>query len=182
MTNIVARKYVNALVKIYSERELELVRESLEKIVSAMSIQKLRFILVSKEVSHAKKVELLVEISENTDSKFSNFIRLLVDKQKIDYVASMSEELRKYLASRKGSVSGLITASFDVSPEVKSTLEKSLSHRLGKSVELDVDTHSGHGFNGIRVDLDDISVEVEIEKTKLKDSIIEHILKSDKIL
>ena len=182
MTNIVARKYVNALIKVYSEQELEDVRIALEKIANAMNIQKLRFILVSKEVSHAKKAELLIDISENKDAKFSNFVKLLVEKQKIDYVASMSEELRKYLVSRKGSVTGLITANFNISSEIKSSLEKSLSHRLGKKVELAVDAHPAHEFDGIRVDLDDISVEVEIEKTKLKDAIIEHVLKSDKIL
>lgn len=183
MTNVVARKYVNALTKSYPESELEGVMVALSKIANALTIQKLRFILVSKEVSHSAKSELLLEASEKQqDPKFANFVKLLVDKQKIEYVASMAEELRKYLASRKGSVSGVVTANFNVTDEIKSALEKSLSNKLGKSVELSVDTHASHQFDGIRVNLDDISVEVEIEKNRLKNQIIEHVLKSDKIL
>ncbi len=182
MTNIVAKKYVNALIKVYSEKELETIHSSLLKISSAMSIQKLRFILVSKDVSHADKASLLIDISENSSAKFGNFIKLLVDKQKIDFVPSMAEELRKHLASKKGTVTGLVTANFNVPDTVKSALEKSLTHKLGKTVHLTVDAHPAHEFDGIRVDFDDISVEVEIEKTKLKDAIIEHVLKSDKIL
>lgn len=182
MTSIVARKYVNALIKIYSEVELENIYSSLLKISVAMSIQKLRFILVSKDVSHSEKASLLVEISENSDNRFANFLRLLVDKQKIEFIPAMAEEIRKYLASRKGSVSGVITANFTVSSDIRVALEKSLSTKLGKNVELSIDENTSHTFNGVRVELDDISVEVEIEKTKLKDAIIEHVLKSDKIL
>jgi|GEM_PF-5715865 len=182
MTSIVARKYVNALIKAYSEKELDTVYGSLIKIVSAMSIQKLRFILVSKDVSHTEKADLLLSIAESSDKKFANFLKLLVDKQKIDFVPSMAEELRKYIASKKGSVSGLVAANFVVSDELKSSLEKSLSSRLGKKVELSVDTQPTTQFDGVRVNLEDISVEVEIEKSKLKNAIIEHVLKSDKIL
>jgi F0F1-type ATP synthase delta subunit len=145
---------------VYPENELEGIRLSLTKIAKAFEIQKLKFILVSKEVSHSEKAELLVEISENKDPKFANFVKQLVDKKKIEYVASMAEELRKYLAKRMGSVNGVVTANFHVSDEVKLSLEKSLSHKLGKSVELQVDAHPAHEFDGIKVVLDDISVEV----------------------
>jgi len=182
MTNVVARKYVNALIATYPASELVAVHSSLVKIASALSIQKLRFIMVSNDVSHAQKAALLTEIAENKDQKFANFIRLVIDKQKIDFAPSMAEELRKYIASKKGSVSGLVTANFNISEELKSSLEASLSKKLNKNVELSVDAHPAHEFDGIRIDLDDIGVEVELENTKLKDAIIEHVLKSDKIL
>jgi F-type H+-transporting ATPase subunit delta len=182
MTNVVARKYVKALILTYPSSELAIVHASLVKIASALSIQKLRFIMVSNDVSHAQKASLLVEIAENNDPKFANFVRLVVDKQKIDFAPSMAEELRKYIASKKGSVGGVVTANFNITAELKSSLEASLSKKLNKQVELAVDAHPAHEFNGIKIDLDDIGVEVEIEKTKLKNEIIEHVLKSDKIL
>jgi F-type H+-transporting ATPase subunit delta len=182
MTNVVARKYVKALILTYTSDEVSVVHTSLVKIASALNIQKLRFIMVSNDVSHAQKASLLVEIAENNDSKFANFIRLVVDKQKIDFVPSMAEELRKHIASKKGSVSGVVTANFNITTELKNSLEASLSRKLNKQVVLAVDAHPAHEFNGIKIDLDDIGVEVEIEKTKLKNEIIEHILKSDKIL
>jgi F-type H+-transporting ATPase subunit delta len=182
MTNVVARKYVKALILTYLPNELVEVHCSLVKVASALSVQKLRFIMVSNDVTHAQKASLLIEIAENNNQKFANFIRLVVDKQKIDFVPSMAEELRKYIAGKKGSVSGVITANFNISTELKNSLEASLSKKLNKQVELAVDAHPAHEFNGIKIDLDDIGVEVELEKTKLKNEIIEHILKSDKIL
>ena len=53
--------------------------------------------------------------------------------------------------------------------------------KLSKTISLNFEKVTKEAFNGIKVEIDDLGIEVEIDKRKIKNSLVEHILSSNKI-
>lgn len=85
------------------------------------------------------------------------------------------------LAQKSGKVSGIATACFDVEASDLSEISQMLSKKLNREVELVFVKTDASGFNGIKVEISDLGIEIEINKNALKKSIIAHVLNTSKI-
>lgn len=181
MVSSVSKKYTKALAGAQSETELKQTYVSLRNISSALKISKFQDILASKDISIEQKALLISEISENKDAKFANLISLLLKAGRIEIVPAIAEGIRELLAAKSGKADGKTIASFDVDAADLSTISKALSLKLNRDIALSFEKTDTAHFNGIKVEIDDLGVEVEINKDALKKSVIAHILNTTKI-
>jgi F-type H+-transporting ATPase subunit delta len=181
MVSSVSKKYTKAMISLLNEAQLAQSYKALKNISSALKISKFQDILGSKDVSIEQKAALLSEISENNDTKLANLFYLLLKAKRIEIVPAIAEEIREYLAVKSGKAEGTATASFDVAAEDIKEISRVLSLKLNREIELSFVKTDASNFNGIKVEIEDLGVEVEINKDALKKSIIAHILNTTKI-
>lgn len=181
MVSAVSKKYTKALIASQNDEELAQSYKALSKIGAALEISKLQDVLGSAEVSSEQKAALLLEISESENVKLSNFISLLLKTKRVDIAPTVAEEIRKFLAAKSGKARGIAVASFDVDQSDLAEIAKALSDKLQRDIELSFCKTDVTHFNGIKVEIDDLGVEVEINKDALKKSVITHILNTTKI-
>jgi F-type H+-transporting ATPase subunit delta len=181
MVSSISKKYTKALTTSQTDAQLEQSYVALNNISSALKISKFQDILGSKDISLDKKASLISEISGSSDAKLSNFISLLLKANRVEIVPAVAEEIREFLANKSGKAEGRVTASFDVGSAELEEISKVLSTKLKREIGLTFEKTDTAHFNGIKVEIDDLGVEVEINKDALKKSVIAHILNTTKI-
>lgn len=181
MVSAVSKKYTKALTSALSETELNKSYEALNKVSSALKLSKTHDILSAKNISVDDKAALITQVADYNDAKFSNFISLLLKAKRVEMIPEIAEEIREYLAQKTGKVEGKAIASFDVDSSDIDAIAKTLSTKLKREVSLVFKKVDSATFNGIKVEIDDLGVEVEVNKDALKKSVIAHILNTNKI-
>lgn len=181
MVSTISKKYTKALIASQDDKGLLESYEALSNIGMALTTPKLQDILGAKEITNEQKAKLLIEISGSDNVKLSNFIHLLLKTKRVDIAMSVAEEIRKFLAAKSGKARGVAVASFYVEESDLSQIAVALGAKLQREIELSFYKTDSSRFNGIKVEIDDLGVEVEINKDALKNSIITHILNTTKI-
>lgn len=181
MVTILSRKYAKALCELQNIEKLSSTLQSLNRLSIAAKNAKFKDIMAAKEVGAQEKISLLCDISQNDDAQFKNFIALLQEKKRVELIPDITEEIRKYIAMSIGVHEAKVVANFHISDSQIRAIEQAICTRLSKKITLEFDQVAKETFNGIKVEIDDLGVEVEIDKGKIKNSLVGHILSSSKI-
>ena len=175
MRELIAKKYVNALLKSTTSEELNSILSSLESLVSAFEMVKFQNIIQSPHVSSSQKESLVIELLENPSQKLINFIKLLGEKDRLSMLPAIKSDLDYQLSLQQNRFEGLVEGSFELSSEQLSALEKSFGNKFNARIEL---RSQKSDYPGIRISLDDLGVEVSFSLERLKAQMAEHILKA----
>lgn len=175
MEELVAKRYVKALVETSSIKELEKYNELLKVLSDLFEQKEISQILLSPEIDEKKKCELLLDALKDVDDKFKNLIKLLAEKKRIYLIPEISKELQKELYSLKNEYEGLVYSETDLDEKEIKEIEDTLSKRVGAKVVL---KKAPQKYDGIKVEVDSLGIEISFSRSKLKNQIIEHILKA----
>ncbi|GEM_PF-1070717 len=181
MVSSISKKYTKAFIVSQSSAELQGSYEALSNIAVALKISKFQDILGSREVSNEQKSSFLIEISGSKNAKFISFVALLLKSKRVDIIPAVAEGIREFLSAKSGKARGVVLASFGVGSAELSEISKTLSLKLQREIELSFRKVDANLFSGIKVEIGDLGVEVEINKNALQKSVITHILNTNKI-
>jgi F-type H+-transporting ATPase subunit delta len=175
MSSTVAKKYVNALMSSCTENELSVVYALLTELLKAFKIDKFNNIILSPDVTLANKENLVLSLVETKNAKFENFIKLLNCNDRLGLIPSIAKELKYQVSLKKNAFEGEIFSNFEITKAQIATLEANFSKKFNAQVTL----HSTvNDYPGIKVQLDDLGVEVSFSLERLKAQLTEHILKA----
>jgi F-type H+-transporting ATPase subunit delta len=174
MEELIAKRYVKALVSI-SKESIEEYSNILGEIALAFQIPKFRNIIESPEVSKADKTDIVISSMKKTDDKIKNFIKLLGENSRLDLIEAIAKELQYQLALKKNEFQGKIISSKKLSQGQVSKLESSFSEKLKCNIVL---SQENSNYDGVKVEIDDLGIEIGFSKERLQAQIIEHILKA----
>lgn len=175
MREIVAKKYVKALILAFNANEIDKVSDEFSKLASAFSISKFNFIIDSPMIDAKSKVEFLLSlVDDGKNEKLVNFLMLLSHRGRLHLIPEISKELEYQKALRDAKFKGIISGNIDLNPAQKSELEDKFSKKFNVKVELETVKNE---FNGIKIELDDLGVEVSFSIDRLKAQMSEYILK-----
>ncbi len=175
MEELIAKRYVKALIESCDERELEEIEAYLMALSKLFKDWKIKEILLSPEVSKEEKLKLLLEPLQGANKKLLNLIKLLAEKGRLGIVPAMARELKDQLALMKKHFEGRVYSEFELSKDELSKIEEALAKRLDAKVEL---SQAKEPYDGIKVEVDTVGVEIEFSKSKIKKQLIENILKA----
>ena len=175
MKEVIAKRYVKALKLSSSTEELEGFHKVLDSISIALLEPKFADIIYSNEVSKEVKINLILDSVKNIDDKLKNFIRIIGEYKRFDILPEVTKELRYQLALNKNRFEGKIFTSKKLTNAQIKELTKSFNEKLNTEVIL---TQEIGEFNGVKVEIDDLGVEIGFSKDRLQSQIIEHILKA----
>jgi len=176
MEELIAKRYVKALGESMGSENLETIFEIFSAIAENFTSVSFTDVMENPEVTKADKVSiLLAAIASAKSEKLNNFLKLLVENGRINIIPAMAEEMRKEIARSSKKFSGVVYSNEELDA---ATLEN-LSVGLGKKVDADVAlTFVKVDFDGIKVEVSDLDMEINFSKTRVNSQLIDHILKA----
>lgn len=175
MREILAKKYVNALIKSSEDEELENIHSLLKEISQAFISEKFHNIIMSPDILRAKKAEFILSLVEQDDSRFVNLIKLLAQNERLNLIPAIAEELKYKISLKKNVYEGEVISNFEIGDEQISKLEENFSKKFDSSIKLNKVVSD---YPGVKIQLDDLGVEVSFSLERLKTQMAEHILKA----
>lgn len=175
MSGAIAKKYVNALVSSCNDSELSEVYGVLSEMAEAFKVEKLNYIILSPDVSSGDKTALVISLMSAATPKSQNFIKILGENDRLNLIPAIAKELNYQLSLKNNRFEGEIISNFKITAAQLSKLEENFSKKFNAEIKLHSTVNT---YPGIKIQLDDLGVEVSFSLERLKAQMSEHILKA----
>jgi len=175
MIDLVAKRYVKAIMIDSDNKSLTTIFNELNTISNAFLSDKFTSIIKSTDVSVDNKVELILSFLKRASKKTTNLIKLLGEKKRLDIIPEIVNILENELAVLNNSYTGIIHTNVKLSTQEVTKLAKQFASKFDVTLKL---TQNVCNYDGIKVDIDGLGIEVGFSKDRLKAQLVEHILKA----
>jgi F-type H+-transporting ATPase subunit delta len=176
MEELIAKRYIKALKNTSNIESLKIIALIFETLSESFSNDKFTQIINNPDVSKDQKEEILLASVKSTNSKdVNNLIKLLVENNRINIIPAIAEVLRKEVASILKEYKGIIYSDELIDAKVIKDLSIGLGKRFESNIIL---SFVKNDFNGIKVDVADLGVEINFSKSRINSQIVEHIVKA----
>ena len=176
MNDLVAKRYVKALVDGRDNKVINSISDKLNIISSAFADEKFNSIVSSPEVAVSAKVNLVISLVDlSNDTILSNFIKLLGEKRRLNIIPEIAFELKTQIAKMNSSYVGTVYTNKELSNSYISSIEEQFSKKFNVKLSL---SQNVCDYDGIKVDIDGLGVEISFSKDRLRTQLINHILKA----
>ena len=174
MNDLVAKRYVKALIEARDSYAVSNISYSLNIISSAFGDEKFISIISSPEISDCAKVDFIISLVAY-DETLKNFIKLLAEKRRLSLLPFIANELNVQIAKMNNSYVGVVYTNLELSSDYVSSIEEQFSRKFDLKLSL---SQKVCDYDGIKVDIDGLGVEISFSKERLKSQLIDHILKA----
>jgi len=176
MEALIAKRYVKALTSLMDDASLQHTTELFAALAKAFEEKAFAELVNNPDVAAEAKEKLLLSLVEGAKSEaINNLIRLLVEKRRINVIPAIAEELRLAMARRNKTYEGKVYSNDSVDDKTLEALSGDLGKKMGATIAL---TYVASDYDGIKVEVEDLGVEINLSKTRLSAQLIEHILKA----
>ncbi len=175
MIDLVAKRYVKALMSQRDNESLNSVYNELKVISAAYSDEKFLSIISSIDIKNDDKVKFILSLLDSCSEATTNLIKLLGDKKRLNIIPEMVHSLEKELSVINNSYVGIVYTNNELSLSEMEKLNSQFSKKFDVNLLLSQNICE---YNGIKVDIDGLGVEVSFSKERLKSQMIDHILKA----
>lgn len=176
MEELIARRYIKALKEAVGESALENAAYLFDLLASEFENVKFSQLMANPSVAKSEKLEILHAAVKTAKSEaVNNFLALLVENGRIGIIPAIAVELKKEIARLTKSYSGNVYSKNEIDA---ATLE-GLSAGLGKKVDANIALEFiKTDFDGVKVEVNDLGIEINFSKNRVNTQLIEHILKA----
>jgi F-type H+-transporting ATPase subunit delta len=175
MKDLIAKRYVKALLEGRDVASTTAVLKELTEISSAYADDKFIAIITSSEVNSDKKVELINSLVDGCSDATSNLVKLLGSNKRLDIIPFIVKELNTQIAALNNTFTGVVYTNSELGNEYISSIEEKFSKKFDVNLTL---TQNVCDYDGIKVDIEGLGVEISFSKQRLKSQMIDHILKA----
>jgi len=176
MEAMIAQRYVKALASVLDQASLENVKTLFEALADAYNDKKFADLMNDPHIDAAVKESMLLSIVESAQSgAVNNLIKLLVEKRRIALIPEMAEAFRLSLAAMNKTYEGSVYSNTAVDAATLEALSSDLGKKMDATISL---AFVASDYDGIKVEVEDLGVEVSLSKSRLNAQVIEHILKA----
>jgi len=175
MIELVAKRYVKALMIQRDNDSLNLVYNELKTVASAFKDEKFISIIGSTDFTVDAKIDLIKSFLGNASEVVVNLIKLLGEKKRLDIIPEIVKELEKELAVLSNSYTGIVYTNKELSSQEMEKLSGQFAEKFNVDLSL---SQNVCDYDGIKVDIDGLGCEVAFSKSRLKSQMIDHILKA----
>ena len=176
MEELIAKKYIKAMNNSVDASSIASIATVFSTLAESFKDEKFINIIDNPNVSISDKSTILLDAVKSVKSnEVNNFIKLIVENKRINVIPAIAEEMRKDLAKTTKTYAGVIYSDSDIDAKVISELSSGLSKRFDSKISL---VHVKNDFDGIKVDVEDLGIEINFSKSRINDQMIEHIIKA----
>jgi F-type H+-transporting ATPase subunit delta len=175
MIDLVAKRYVKALMADRSVEDLTVIYNELKTISTAYGDDKFLHIIGSTEVAQSSKVDLILSFLDSCSDATKNIVKLLGNNKRLDIIPSIVETLNKELSILNNTYEGIVYTNAELSSADMDKINAQFAQKLNVNLQL---TQNVCDYDGIKVDIDGLGCEISFSKERLKSQMIEHILKA----
>lgn len=175
MNDLIAKRYVKALLDGRDVKSATAICNDLKTISSAFADEKFNSIIASSEVKSSDKVDLVISFLDNCSDDLKNFLKLLGTNKRLSLIPEIVKELESNVAKMNNSYTGVVYTNKELSAKYVEDIEKQFSKKFDVNLSL---SQNVCDYDGIKVDIDSLGVEISFSKERLKSQMIDHILKA----
>jgi F-type H+-transporting ATPase subunit delta len=173
MEELIAKRYAKALGA--TAKDVKSLVAKLNVLSDALSNDDIQTILLSPIVDVDKKTQMILASLDKDDTVLTNFIKLLGEKKRLDLIPSITKVLNAEIQKETNVYEGVLKSSKKLDDKKIQKLEKTLSNYTGATIKLNQEKSD---LDGLRVSVDDLGIEVNFSKERVKEQLIDFIKKS----
>jgi len=176
MEAMIAKRYVKALASVMNAADLANTKTLFDALADAFNEKSFADVINDPQIGDAAKEGLLLDIVASANSAaVNNLIKLLVEKRRLSVIPALAEELRLSLAAVNRTYTGRVYSNTAVDASTLAALSSDLGKKVDATITL---SYIASDYDGIKVEVEDLGVEVSLSKTRMNAQLIEHILKA----
>ena len=174
MEELIAKRYASALSSV--SKNLPAILEVLNVLTEVTSTSEVQSALTSPIISSEKKTEMILStLGENADASLVNFIKILGENNRLDLIPAIAKVLNADQQRAANEYEGVLKSASTLDANALADLEKTLKKYTGSTIKL---TQEKTDLEGLRVSVDDLGIEVNFSKQRVKEQLIDFIKKS----
>jgi len=174
MEELIAKRYATALTSV--SKDIKSVSKILNVLTEAISNNEVKTVLTSPIVSAEKKTEMiLAALGDEADATLTNFIKILGENKRLDLIPAIARVLNAELQKASNQYEGIVKSAKELDKKELSKLEGTLASYTGAQIKLKQEKSD---LDGLRVSVDDLGIEVNFSKQRVKEQLIDFIKKS----
>ena len=174
MEELIAKRYASALSSV--AKDLPAILEVLNVLTEVTSSSEVKSALTSPIISSEKKTEMILStLGEGADGSLVNFIKILGENNRLDLIPAIAKVLNADQQRVANEYEGVLKSASLLDEEALADLEKTLKKYTGSTIKL---TQEKTDLEGLRVSVDDLGIEVNFSKQRVKEQLIDFIKKS----
>jgi len=175
MNDLIAKRYVKALLDGKDVAAATSICNELSEISKAFADDKFISIISSTEVKESAKTDFVNSLVDNTSEATKNLIKLLGSKKRLEIIPFIVTELKANIGAMENSYEGVVYTNNALSNQYINSIAEQFSKKFDVKLNL---TQNVCDYDGIKVDIDGLGVEISFSKDRLKSQMINHILKA----
>ncbi|MEA2072200.1 MAG: F0F1 ATP synthase subunit delta [Campylobacterota bacterium] len=176
MEELIAKKYIKALKSGSDLESMKAITEVFSGVADSFSDDRFASIIVNPHVSAQSKSDILLDAVKSAESdKINNLIKLMVENNRLNIIPALARELKKDIALSTKTYDGIIYSNSDIDAKVITELSDGLNKKFDSTISL---KFVKNDFNGIKVEVDGLGIEINFSKDRIDSQIIEHIIKA----
>jgi F-type H+-transporting ATPase subunit delta len=176
MEELIAKKYIKAIKNSSNTTSMTDIAATFSVLAKSFNNDKFTNIINNPNVSSDDKSSILLDSVKSLESSaVNNLIKLLVEKNRIAIIPALAEEMRKDIAYSSKSYEGRVYSNSEIDSKVIQDLSDGLSKKFDSTITLNFQKTD---FNGIKVDVEDLGIEIDFAKSRINTQMIEHIIKA----
>lgn len=176
MSELIAKRYIKALKTEISEKDLIKVCDMFSELSLSFKDEKFRNVMLNPNVSSSDKTNILLDSLKSAKSEeVNNFVKLLGEHKRLNIIPSIAVSLKKDIAKSTKTYTGSVDSDSDIDAETIKKLGEGLGKKYDSKITLDFIKSE---FDGVKVDVEDLGIEIDFSKSRINDQIIEHIVKA----
>jgi len=169
MEELIAKRYATALSSV--SKDIASIAEILNVLTEAIDNSEVKTALTSPIVTAEKKTEMILSaLGKKTDATLVNFIKILGENKRLDLIPAITKVLNADLQRESNQYEGVLKSKKTLGDKELSKLEDTLKKYTGSTIKL---TQEKTDLDGLRVSVDDLGIEVNFSKQRVKEQLID---------
>lgn len=174
MEELIAKRYAKALSE--STDKVAEITDVLNILSEVIHTKEVKTALMSPIVTNEKKTEMVLSaLGDNIDTVLVNFIKILGENKRLDLIPAIAKVLNSDLQKVSNKFEGVLKSKELLDESALNNLEETLKKYTGSTIKL---TQEKSDLDGLRVSVDDLGIEVNFSKQRVKEQLIDFIKKS----
>lgn len=173
MEELIAKRYAKALSS--ASKDISSVADVLNTLSESIQVEEVMSALTSPLITDSKKTEMILSAVGDADIILVNFIKVLGENKRLDMIPAIAKVLTSDLQKVSNQYVGILKSSAKLPEEELSKLEMTLKKYTGSEIKLKQEKTD---FDGLRVAVNDLGIEVNFSKQRVKEDLIDFIKKS----
>ncbi len=176
MEELIAKRYIKALTDGSDIETVKNMTTIFSALAEAFNDSKFKAIINNPDISLDDKSGIILDAVKAANSeKINNFIKLLAEHKRLSIIPAIASELDKNVANTTKTYEGIVYSNSDIDEKTIAELSDGLGKKFDSTISLKT---AKDDFNGIKVGVDGLGVEINFSKDRIDSQIIEHIIKA----
>lgn len=173
--DVISKKYARSIYDA-CDGKIKDVLDVLAKVIVASKNDDYKKVVQNPFFGSTQKAEFVLAILNTKDNKIINFIKVVAQKNKLTLLPLIIKYLDLFYVNDNDKYEGSIYASEKMSKKEIDNLSKLISKKISKNVSLVY--QQGSNFNGVKVGIEQLDLELVFSKNYIKSQLASHILKA----